>query len=644
MSRAIERLENRLLFVTINGTNAANGISVQIDGNDILYAVDGISNRVSDFLHNEIEINGLGGNDTITIAETGENTVTVHGGAGADTINLALGSNDMDNIDDFVTVNGDADNDTVTINDQNNQANVNYTVSSANVITRSSVPAVTVNVENVHIHAPTSFISNLSVNAVPTPHVRFEGSATHGNTIFINGNGTETVNYRPDDITDVEGDITYGSGSIDFEETQALAVDNVAAATLTTPNIVDVLHISKSLAGGFNAGGTSGGTGMAVMQVTDTDTFTIDMAASDGGGGDDTLTATGSADFVGVLRVNAGGGENTLRVLSGSWSMTTAVGVGGVNLDTTIDNATVAFQGIQSLRRLTLADGGVASFTGSTGSSGIQHLGVPTGEGTISMGTSNPVTVTGTFSISPNRTLNKSGTGALTINATQSHSAGALFRNNGGSTHFNTDCGSTVARPLDLFSDSGNINLNATQHVDSVSTNFGNINVGANGNRVLVTNSVSIGGEGGTVNLNNNDMIVDYTGASQLANVQALVRAGYNDGSWNGLGINSNTAATNPQQNTGLGLMEATDFKSVHGNVPFAGQTIDNSAILIKYTYYGDTDFNGFVDGDDYARTDFGFNTAASGWLNGDFDHNGFIDGDDYALIDNAFSTQSSVL
>ena len=29
----------------------------------------------------------------------------------------------------------------------------------------------------------------------------------------------------------------------------------------------------------------------------------------------------------------------------------------------------------------------------------------------------------------------------------------------------------------------------------------------------------------------------------------------------------------------------------------------------MKYTYYGDTDFNGVVNFDDYSRTDAGFNT-----------------------------------
>ena len=64
----------------------------------------------------------------------------------------------------------------------------------------------------------------------------------------------------------------------------------------------------------------------------------------------------------------------------------------------------------------------------------------------------------------------------------------------------------------------------------------------------------------------------------------------------------------------------------------------------MKYTYYGDTDFNGVVNFDDYARIDSGFLNNRSGWLNGDFDGNGVVNFDDYSLIDLAFNTQGAGL
>ena len=80
------------------------------------------------------------------------------------------------------------------------------------------------------------------------------------------------------------------------------------------------------------------------------------------------------------------------------------------------------------------------------------------------------------------------------------------------------------------------------------------------------------------------------------------------------------------------------------GGSTFDGESIDSSAVLVKYTYYGDTDFNGKVNFDDYVRTDNGFNNHLSSWLNGDFDGGGSVNFDDYVLIDLAYNTQDGTL
>jgi hypothetical protein len=141
-------------------------------------------------------------------------------------------------------------------------------------------------------------------------------------------------------------------------------------------------------------------------------------------------------------------------------------------------------------------------------------------------------------------------------------------------------------------------------------------------------------------------MIVDYTGASQLAAVQALINSARSGGTWlGGGGITSSAARNNPAHNTTLGAMEASDFKFLYGAAAtFDGQAVDNSEVLVKYTYYGDADFNGKVNFDDYVRIDNGFNNHRSGWLNGDFDGNGVVNFDDYVLIDLALNTQSGTL
>jgi hypothetical protein len=166
----------------------------------------------------------------------------------------------------------------------------------------------------------------------------------------------------------------------------------------------------------------------------------------------------------------------------------------------------------------------------------------------------------------------------------------------------------------------------------------------ASGTRVLVTRALTLDPTA-KLDLNDNDLIVDYTGASPLPAVQGLINTARAGGAWSGNGLTSTAAKNANPKNTALGAIEASDWKSLNGAAAtFDGETIDTSAVLIKYTYYGDTDFNGVVDFDDYSRTDSGFNLGRTGWFNGDFDGNGTVDFDDYSLIDLAFNTQGSAL
>ena len=123
--------------------------------------------------------------------------------------------------------------------------------------------------------------------------------------------------------------------------------------------------------------------------------------------------------------------------------------------------------------------------------------------------------------------------------------------------------------------------------------------VTAGGGKVLTMSSVSITGNG-VLNLSENDAIVDYAGASPLGAVTTLVSTGYNGDNWLGTGaIRSSSAAS--AGNTGIGIAEATDlFASFPAT--FAGQSIDNTAVLLKYTAYGDANLDGQVNLTDFNR------------------------------------------
>jgi hypothetical protein len=146
----------------------------------------------------------------------------------------------------------------------------------------------------------------------------------------------------------------------------------------------------------------------------------------------------------------------------------------------------------------------------------------------------------------------------------------------------------------------------------------------------------------GVLDLTDNDLQIP---GGDLYTVSELVRQGRNFGSWDGHGLISSEARTDPTGGTTLGVMSGVQYRSVYGpDATFGGLPVSTDEVLVKYTYYGDTDFNGVIDGDDYARLDNGYLTAGWGWFKGDFDYSGVIDADDYALIDNAYNVQSGTL
>jgi hypothetical protein len=165
-----------------------------------------------------------------------------------------------------------------------------------------------------------------------------------------------------------------------------------------------------------------------------------------------------------------------------------------------------------------------------------------------------------------------------------------------------------------------------------VAINGGNVGASRVGTITVNTN--------GKLDLNDNDLVAT---ATSVPTVQSLIVSGRSGGAWNGSGITSGVAQSAVPKNKTLGLLSGAEYISVAGS-SFDGFTIAPTDAVVKFTYYGDTDFNGVVDFDDYSRTDSGFNNHKSGWLNGDFDYSGVVDFDDYSLIDQAFNTQSGTL
>jgi uncharacterized delta-60 repeat protein len=146
----------------------------------------------------------------------------------------------------------------------------------------------------------------------------------------------------------------------------------------------------------------------------------------------------------------------------------------------------------------------------------------------------------------------------------------------------------------------------------------------------------------GTLDLTSNDLVV--VGGS-LATVTDQIRQAFAGGTWigGGGGITSSAAAASANHLMGLGVIVNTAPGGGPLYTSLDGLPLTATDVLVRYTFYGDTNLDGVVDAADYSRIDAGFIGHLSGWANGDFNHDGVVDGSDYTLMDNAFNVQTGM-
>ena len=105
--------------------------------------------------------------------------------------------------------------------------------------------------------------------------------------------------------------------------------------------------------------------------------------------------------------------------------------------------------------------------------------------------------------------------------------------------------------------------------------------------------------------------------------------SGHAAGAWNGTGIISSVAQTNP--NYGLGYADSAD--------PGNPANLASGQIEILYTLLGDANLDGKVNGTDFNLMSDSFNQAVTnGWDQGDFNYDGAVNGSDFVLLSNNFN------
>ncbi len=181
-------------------------------------------------------------------------------------------------------------------------------------------------------------------------------------------------------------------------------------------------------------------------------------------------------------------------------------------------------------------------------------------------------------------------------------------------------------------------NANALGNSSSLSiNNSAKVNLTSGLGTALKLTGLSIGASA-TLDVANDDVIIEYSGATILPAVQGLLWQGYAAGAWTGTGIRSSTAAGSASSGPAMapGAMESS---SVFSTFPatFSNQQVDATAVLIHYAIAGDNALNGVVNAIDFNALASNFGDSNQSWITGDFNYDGVVDSADFVILASNF-------
>jgi hypothetical protein len=166
----------------------------------------------------------------------------------------------------------------------------------------------------------------------------------------------------------------------------------------------------------------------------------------------------------------------------------------------------------------------------------------------------------------------------------------------------------------------------------------GEIKLVGDGTHVLRTTYPGIT-EQGYLDVGREAVIFDYLpGHSSLFDVRGKVTSGYFDGTWVGAGLCSAIAGTT---GAALGYGEASALFATFP-ATFMGQAVDDSAVLVRYTRWGDANLDGTVNLLDFNRLAAGFGASDAYWTQGEFNYDQSVTLADFNLLAGNFGQSVS--
>lgn len=302
-------------------------------------------------------------------------------------------------------------------------------------------------------------------------------------------------------------------------------------------------------------------------------TLALAQIASDGGAG-----RSFSKVGTGTLTLNASGHSGNTTISDGLLSTASNTALGN---------------GASSQLNMT---GGALLVTGSF--AGSQTISLSAASNNISVAPG--ATLTRNGAIVGGGKLVKLGTGSMISNAASTYSGGTQVED-----------GVLVAGHAQAF---GTATLTVNGGTAKLSPGLGT---------AMVLPGVSVNLAAGKFDITNSAVAVEYTpaDAEPFDSIRAAIVSGYNGGgvnAWTGNGI---TTSNGNSGQFGIGYAEASALTTIP---PIFG-SVDATAVLFRYTRYGDADLNAIVNLEDFNRLAANFGAAGVLWSQGDFNYDGAV-------------------
>jgi hypothetical protein len=137
----------------------------------------------------------------------------------------------------------------------------------------------------------------------------------------------------------------------------------------------------------------------------------------------------------------------------------------------------------------------------------------------------------------------------------------------------------------------------------------------------------------GNINISGGGAVIDYGSTIPFSTIKAQILTGFANGAWNGPGINSSAAAANAGlHRTAVAYAEASAI-GIASTGSFLGGTVDNTSVLLRYTFTGDANLDGAVSTADFMKLAQNFGASGKLWSDGDFNYDGVVNALDFNAI-----------